>query len=275
MEEAFTFANVPAKVATFISSVLPSDPVAESFAIYATPKGYIAVTNPVRQQILKVLEERERTLTELVKVTGKAKSTLSAVHLRDLLRNGLVEERPHADDSRVKVYTATGRRIGSSSIPIDDLREAVRKYMASSQGGLALPLANIVDAFDRLPAMKPDEVRWVGLVGERFGSLAAMHLHEKEPGPLLKEMAVVWRRDGLGTVVKVKGDASGIELGHAPGASGGGARCALVRGFLQGALTTRSGRPAWVTESSCGGSGPGRKCAFTISWPPITPTERS
>lgn len=247
--------------------------MAESFTIYGTPKGYVAVTNPVRQRILKRLEAGERTLTELVKLTGKAKSTLSAVHLRDLLHNGLVEERAHADDSRVKVYKLSGRRIGSSSVPIDDLREAVRNYMASSQGGLALPLANIVDAFDKLPSMRPDELRWIGLVGERLGSLAAMHLQAEKPGPLLRELGEVWHRDGLGKVVTVKGDAS-IVLGHAPGATPGGARCAVVRGFLQGALTTRSGRPAWVQETTCAGTGRGRRCAFAVTWPPVRPSER-
>lgn len=249
-------------------------PLPESFTIYGTAKGYVAVTNPVRQRILKHLEDGERTLTDLVKLTGKAKSTLSAVHLRDLLHTGLVEERAHADDSRVKLYRLAGRRIGSSSVPIDDLRDAVRNYVASSQGGLALPLVSIVDAFDKLPAMRPDELRWVGLVGERLGSLAAMHLKAEQPAPLLRELGEVWRRDGLGTVVKVKADASGIELGHAPGSTPGGARCAVVRGFLQGALTTRSGRPAWVQETACGGAGKSRRCVFGITWPASPGPER-
>ena len=112
----------------------------EGFTIYGTPKGYHAVTNPVRQRILRELEAGERTLTELVELTGKAKSTLSAVHLRDLLQHGLVEERVHTEDSRVKLYRLSSRRIGNSSIPVEDLRDAVRAYVSSSQGSLALPL---------------------------------------------------------------------------------------------------------------------------------------
>ncbi|MCA1814339.1 MAG: ArsR family transcriptional regulator [Halobacteriales archaeon] len=237
---------------------------AEGFTIYGTPKGYQAVTNPVRQRILRSLEDGDKTLTELVGLTGKAKSTLSAVHLRDLLHHGLVEERLHADDSRVKLYRLSGRRIGNSSVPIEDLRDAVRSYVTSSQGSLALPLANIVEAFEQLPAMRPEEQRWVGLVGERLGTLAAARLTAEEPGPLLRELGEVWRREGLGTVVKVSGDASLLRLAHADGARPGGPRCALVRGFLQGALTTRSGTPAWV-EEECGGPKQ-RRCSFRVTW---------
>ncbi|HEV8361470.1 MAG TPA: ArsR family transcriptional regulator [Candidatus Thermoplasmatota archaeon] len=239
--------------------------MAETFAIYATPKGYVAVTNPVRQRILRTLEDGEATLTDLVKLTGKAKSTLSAVHLRDLLDHGLVDERAHDDDARVKLYALAARRIGSSSVPLEDLRDAVRSYVASPQGGLALPLANIVDAFDQLPKLRPDEARWIGLVGERLGTLAAAHLKEQEPTALLRELAEVWRRDGLGKAVRPR-DATAIELTHAEGARPGGPRCALIRGFLQGALTTRSGRAAWVEERRCAGK-QGRACLFAVGWP--------
>lgn len=239
--------------------------MAEGFTIYGTPQGYQAVTNPVRQRILRSLEEGEKTLTELVRLTGKAKSTLSAVHLRELLQSGLVEERVHADDSRVKLYRLRARRIGSSSVPLDDLRQAVRSYVASSQGALALPLASIVEAFDRLPALRPEEQRWVGLVGERLGTLAAPHLHSDAPGPLLRELGEVWRREGLGSVVRVNGDATLLQLAHADGARPGGPRCALMRGFLQGALTTRSGTPAWV-EEACGAAVRQRRCAFKVTW---------
>lgn len=240
--------------------------MAESFVIYGGPRGYQAVTNPVRQRILRALEEQDRTLTELVKLTGKAKSTLSAVHLRDLLRGGLVEERAHDEDSRVKVYRLVGRRIGSSSVPLDDLREAVRNYVSSAQGGLALPLVNIVEAFDRLPRLRAEESRWIGLVGERLGSMAAANLAAQEPGPLLRELGEVWRREGLGTAARVRSDGTALELNHAPGTLPGGPRCALVQGFLQGALTTRSGRPAWVRERACAGDGRSRRCVFEVRW---------
>jgi DNA-binding transcriptional ArsR family regulator len=239
---------------------------AEGFTIYGTARGYAAVTNPVRQRILRALEDGDRTLTELVDLTGKAKSTLSAVHLRDLLRSGLVEERLHDDDARVKVYRLTAKRIGTSSLPLDDLRVAVRSYVTSSQGALALPLASVVSAFDRLPPMEAREERWVALVGERLGTLAAAHLKAEQPAALLRELAEVWRREGLGPVANIRTDASGLEVGHANGGRPGGPRCALLRGFLQGALTTRSGRAAWVEETRCASRAKGKRCVFAIAW---------
>jgi len=240
----------------------------EGFAIYAAAGGYVAVTSPVRQRILAALEERDRTLTELVALTGKAKSTLSAVHLRELRRGGLVLEQAHARDSRVKVYRLAARRIGSSSVPLADLRDAVRTYVSSPQGGLALPLASIVQAFEQLPRLKPDEQRWVGLAGERMGSLAAAHLTSQAPEAALRELAAVWRDNALGKQAKPRPKASGLDVTHAAGAHPGGARCAFLRGFLQGALTTRCARPAWVHEASCGGEAKGgsSRCSFTVAW---------
>lgn len=250
---------------SLINGARPWDRVPEeSFTIYGTPKGYLAVTNPVRQHILKALEGGGKTLTDLVDLTGKAKSTLSAVHLRDLIDGGLVTEEAHRDDSRVKVYRLAGRRIGSSSVPVEDLREAVRNYATSAQGGMALPLASILEAFERLPAPRPEDAPWIGLVGERLGALASGHLKEREPGALLREVAEVWRHDRLGTV-KVRPGAAGIELRHAKGARAGGARCSFIGGFLQGALTTRAGRATWVEHTACAGNR-GTSCRFDVTW---------
>ena len=78
------------------------------FDIYQSPVGVTAVTNPVQRQILRALKEGDLQLPEIVELTGKAKSTLSSIHMKELLNRELVEELPHPTDSRRKIYHLVG-----------------------------------------------------------------------------------------------------------------------------------------------------------------------
>ena len=77
---------------------------ASEFDIYQSDRGYAAVTSPVRRQILVALAEKDRDLSDLVRITRKSKPTLSNLHVRELLTQGLVEELPHPTDARRKLY---------------------------------------------------------------------------------------------------------------------------------------------------------------------------
>lgn len=240
--------------------------VGDAFSIYATDDGYAAVTNPVRRRILDALESEERTLGDLVEITDRAKSTLSAVHLKELRERGLVTERPDPDDGRVKLYGLQGHRVGSSSLDVDTLRDAVREYAVSPEGGLAVPLSGIYEAFARLPDLDDKERRWVRLLGERLGAVTSSEFSADEPAALLNELGDVWQREGLGSFPEVQADAASLHVTHAPGSEPGGTRCDLLVGFLQGVLATRSGRPVWVEEKRCGADEDRRTCVLSVRW---------
>lgn len=76
----------------------------EASRTYRTTQGHVTVTNAVHKQILTELAHGERQLQDLVDLTGKSKSALSGVYVKDLVQQGLVVERPHAQDSRRKVF---------------------------------------------------------------------------------------------------------------------------------------------------------------------------
>lgn len=242
--------------------------MSDGFTIYALDDRYVAVTNPIRRRILEALESEDRTLGDLVEITDRSKSTLSAVHMTDLRERGLVEERPDPDDGRIKLYELAGRRIGSSSLPVEDLRDAVREYVTSPEGGLAVPLSGIFAAFDRLPELEEPERRWVRLFGERIGALAAHRFKEREPAPLLNEIGEIWQREGLGSFPEVQADAASLHVTHAPDADPGGTRCDLLAGFLQGVMATRSGHAVWVEERRCGSETGDRTCVVSVQWDP-------
>jgi hypothetical protein len=142
-----------------------------AFDIYQTDAGYAAVTNPVQRQILDVLRQGERQLPDLVKATGRSKPTLSSLHMKELLARELIEERPHPTDSRRKVYRLRAGKIGSSDIPVAQLREAVQHYVSLRPLAARLPLKSMVEALAAAPAGTDPKAVWAQ--AHRLGQLAA------------------------------------------------------------------------------------------------------
>ena len=91
-----------------------SVPASGQFDIYQSAVGVTAVTNPVQRQILSALKEGDLQLPEIVELTGKAKSTLSSIHMKELLSRELVQELPHPTDSRRKIYRLVGAAMNAA-----------------------------------------------------------------------------------------------------------------------------------------------------------------
>jgi len=58
-------------------------------ALFSTLNGIIAIDGPVKLQIMEFLYENAQSFDDIVKHTGKAKSTIS-VHLKDLKASHLL-----------------------------------------------------------------------------------------------------------------------------------------------------------------------------------------
>ncbi len=82
--------------------------------LFATEKGIRTVEGPVRVKILGVLRDREFSFQEIVEATQKAKSTVSA-HLKALLMEGIIGEKPDLTDSRRKIFYIRSRFLGGIS----------------------------------------------------------------------------------------------------------------------------------------------------------------
>lgn len=132
----------------------------EAFDIYQTDAGYAAITNPVQRQILDSLRNGEKQLPELVEITGRSKPTLSSLHMKELLGRELIEEREHPTDSRRKMYRLRATKIGSSDIPVAQLRDAVQHYVSLSPVKARLPLSDAVAALASAPASTPPATLW-------------------------------------------------------------------------------------------------------------------
>ena len=99
-----------------------SKQAAPGIGLFATPFGVRAVQSPARAQILSVLAERELPFDEIVKQSGKAKSTVS-VHLQGLVREGIVSEKTDLNDSRKKIFYLKSPYIGGLAVKKPAIRQ--------------------------------------------------------------------------------------------------------------------------------------------------------
>lgn len=130
------------------------------FDIYQTAGGTTAITSPVQRQILQALSQGELQLPDIVELTGKAKSTLSSIHMKELLARQIIEELPHPTDSRRKVYRLVGKPLKASSTNIKELQEdAAKTFERHALPIHGLPLASIFQVLDAAPARQDGALR--------------------------------------------------------------------------------------------------------------------
>jgi hypothetical protein len=232
------------------------------FDIYQTESGYIAVTNDVRRQILNALAKKDRQLPELVKITRKAKPTLSSVHMKELLHQRLVEELAHPTDKRKKIYRLRARRIGSSNLPVDQLRTAVKQYAAASPLAARVLVCVALDAIGAAPPDAPlDALR---AQARRLGSAGQSGLAAPNPREAVTNLASILEREGLARALRLDLEGARLELETGPGlpAVGPADRPALlVAGFVEGLLGERALGP--VRAETTG------ERRFTLHLPPL------
>lgn len=185
-----------------------------NFDIYQTESGYTAVTNEVRRAILTALAKRDRGLPELVKITGKAKPTLSSVHMKELLQQKLIQELPHPTDNRRKVYRLVARRIGSSNVPVEQLRNAVKQYVALTPMTARLPIAVALEALAAAPRGTAGDV--LAAQARRLGTLAATLYPQAGARDLVTGVAGFLEHEALARPLRLDLEHSQLELEVAP-----------------------------------------------------------
>ena len=71
--------------------------------LFATPEGVLAIKSPVRVKILSMLRDGDLSFDEIVKLSGRAKSTVSS-HLKSMTRDGIISSRINPKDGRKKIF---------------------------------------------------------------------------------------------------------------------------------------------------------------------------
>lgn len=204
-----------------------------AFDIYQTDAGYAAVTNPVQRQILDALRGGDQQLPDLVKATGRSKPTLSSLHMKELLSRELIEERGHPTDSRRKVYRLKASRIGSSDIPVGQLREAVQHYVGLSPLAARLPLKAMVESLCAAPPGADPKAVWAQ--AHRLGVLAATSLKVATARDLWMRLSGFLEAEEVAQPVRIDLERGTLDLRNGPALRGNPAVApALLSGFVEG-----------------------------------------
>ncbi len=170
------------------------------FDIYESADGPHHVANPVRRRILAMMQGRERTVPEMIALTGLGKSTLSA-HLAQLSREQLLDYREDPNDRRCKRYYLTSRHVGTAGPRLD--RPPVLdpdNDLPLEQGG-AVPRLLLRSLVAELACCGLDMGPVVKETGKRVGELMGRANPADDLDHWLRLAGGLWVETGLGRLV--------------------------------------------------------------------------
>jgi uncharacterized protein len=239
----------------------------EKVEIYSTKKGMIAIESPIKNEILKMLRERELTFEELTGLCKKAKSTMS-VHLNDLMDMGLVYRRVDDNDRRKKYFGLNTDLIVSSRAPVSEHYDLILKSIPDALGDRYAFLKSLFHlvrcgmesyGVDTSPALKK--------MGRDVGKVLSAQFHSTDMENLLGEIAVFWKEQGLGTVSPVKGDVPAFIVDDCFDCSTmpdiGRTQCSMDEGIVEAIIEEKLKVRCSVEEVECYGTGY-HHCKFIV-----------
>jgi predicted hydrocarbon binding protein len=171
--------------------------------LFATEDGIRSVDSPVRMKILAVLRGRELSFQEIVDSTQKAKSTVSA-HLRSLLKEGIIGEKPDLTDSRRKIFYIRSRFLGEISPEAECNDEESEQMMAAFlDGGDPSSFYKMMFRTIRVSLMSKginiDPI--LREAGFRMGMVLYTALASPDLSVLLEKTVKFWKEHNLGQLV--------------------------------------------------------------------------
>ncbi len=239
--------------------------------IFSTPKGLNVVKSPVKSIILSALREKELSFDEIVKVTGKSKSTVS-VHLKALSQDGVIGSKTHPADQRKKIFFINSRYIGELN------QQEVQEREEEKVEFLIKNLINNGDPFEffrlmfhtlRVAMIKEginlDPI--LNQTGMRIGEVFYRQLENKKTSELLKNLADFWVSNGLGRLeienlnpITVRAYDC-FECGLLPNV--GESACSMDAGILEAVFSAHLSQKIIVNEIKCYAKGD-KYCCFVI-----------
>jgi predicted hydrocarbon binding protein len=108
------------------------DNLAQEVEIFSTSEGLQVIKSPLRVKILSMLRERDLSFDEIVKLSGRAKSTVSG-HLKELSQEGIVGSKVHPTDARKKIFFLKSSYVGKLHRQKleENLKEHINRYIKS------------------------------------------------------------------------------------------------------------------------------------------------
>lgn len=243
-----------------------------NFTIFSTETGIEVIESPVKSLILSELKKGALSFQEIVRITGKSKSTVSK-HLSDLRKAGLIVEMPDPEDRRRKLFEINSRYLGKLTRKrIDELDEEKTEFLAEhlTERGDPLEFFRLMFHVLRVELIKEginiDPV--LHEAGKRIGEVIYPRLASEDLEDLLENLKRFWMINLLGVLEVESTDPLVIrayecfECGLLPQI--GESACALDSGILEAIFSRHFKGDVLVEETECYARGDGR-CSFRIA----------
>jgi predicted hydrocarbon binding protein/predicted transcriptional regulator len=246
-------------------TAISGDPPA--IGLFSTPAGIRTVDSPVRVKILSVLSTRDLTFDEIVRLSGRAKSTVS-VHLRGLEEDGIIGSRADPKDERKKIFFLRSANLGnlSAGLPFADAQDRAGTLISESDPfGFyrymfrTIRVSLLAEGINIDPVLRES--------GVRVGRTLATNLADRDLSVLLEKLGVFWKAHNLGTL-EVESLApltlkayDCFECGDLPQL--GRPACAFDSGILEAVFSDHFKKEQAVNETSCYAMG-NDHCRFVI-----------
>lgn len=239
-----------------------------SIELFATTQGVKAIKSPVRVKILSMLREGDLSFDELVKFSGRAKSTVSS-HLKSLSREGIINSRVDPYDARKKIFFLQSEYIGKIQHQQlqEDISAYIQRYISSENDPFeffrlifhTIRISMLTQGVDIDPILHE--------AGLKVGTALYEKVKDPELDNFLGNIGRFWQTHSLGTV-EVKGlDPLTIKVQDCFECSGlpylGRPACAFDSGILESLFSLYKNESTKVKETKCYALGD-KYCRFEI-----------
>jgi uncharacterized protein len=236
--------------------------------LFATPEGVKAVKSPVRVKILSMLREGDLSFDEIVKFSGRAKSTVSS-HLKSMSREGIINSRVDPQDARKKIFFIQSEYIGKLQREQlqEDISAYIRRYISSENDPFeffrlifhTIRISLLTQGVDIDPILHE--------AGLKVGEALYEKVKDPDRDAFLGNIASFWQTHSLGSVQVKTLEPLTISVQDCFECSGlpylGRPACAFDSGILESLFSLYNNEKTRVKETKCYALGD-KHCRFVI-----------
>lgn len=232
--------------------------------------GVNVVKSPVKLNILAMLKDNELEFDEIVKNTGKSKSTIS-VHLKSLREDGIVNYRFDANDHRKKIFFIDSKFLGevesSSSVELEEKKIdfLVKNILDVEDFKFSFLLFHTLRSTLIQEGININPVLFE--TGKNVGYTIFEKIYDENLNKFVDNLSIFWQENNLGYLNVELGDIIKIEnedcfeCGLLP--KKGKPTCFLDAGILDAVFSSYFKNKVIVTEIKCNTMGD-ECCSFLV-----------
>lgn len=170
--------------------------------IFGTSKGVNVVDSPIKAKILSILKNRGLSGSDIVLLTGKSKSTISA-HLKDMINDGILDSKPDPVDGRRKIFFIKSRYLGEFSRETD-LEKDMDDYITTQVVKSSDPFKFFRFVFRTIRIALMEEGINIDPIlhnaGFKVGEAFYKELQDSQTDKLTNNLAQFWENHKLGRI---------------------------------------------------------------------------